>query len=144
MHCIQFMAQERLWITLPATTLPQFWKISFSVSCKISFPVSSFSFPLSLSLQHNFASICSVCPMRSQINSLKEEEQKLLIAIDINMNLCYDLMLYKMPITGFFLLFAIFGSAFFQFNQSTSSVWFGSSEKTSDATINFNQKINNL
>ena len=40
MQCIQFMAQERLWITMPATTLPHFWKISFSVSWNICFPIS--------------------------------------------------------------------------------------------------------
>ena len=47
MHCIQFMAQERLWIKSPATTLPQFWKISLSSFLRLHF--SSFFLLLSLS-----------------------------------------------------------------------------------------------
>ena len=47
MHCIQFMAQERLWIKSPATTLPQFWKISLSSFLRLHF--SSFFLLRSLS-----------------------------------------------------------------------------------------------
>ena len=50
MHCIQFMAQERLCFPLPATTLPQFWKISLSSFLRFHF--SSFFFLLSLLIFH--------------------------------------------------------------------------------------------
>ena len=50
MHCIQFMAQERLCFPLPATTLPQFWKISLSSFLRFHF--SSFFFSLSLLIFH--------------------------------------------------------------------------------------------